>query len=198
MPRIPDDELDRLKAEISLVRLVEGRGIALARQGKDWVGRCPFHADDTPSLVVTPSKNLFHCFGCGAAGGPVDWVMKFDGVSFRHAVELLRAAQGCASVAGGRMPGATNDLPVLTPGILPSALTGQPSAVPDGSRPSGAAAVDGEPQAVKRSTVAKLASPLASDADDATALGQVVDYYHARHAVGFAGCVGVPGEARVA
>jgi DNA primase len=154
MPRIPDDELDRLKAEISLVRLVEGRGIALARQGKDWVGRCPFHADETPSLVVTPSKNLFHCFGCGAAGGPVDWVMKFDGVSFRHAVELLRAAQGCASVAGGRMPGATNDLPVL------------------------AAAVDGEPQAVKRSTVAKLASPLASDADDQTALGQVVDYYH--------------------
>ena len=90
MARIPESELERLKAEISLVRLVEARGIALAKQGKDWMARCPFHDEATPSLVVSPGKNLFHCFGCGAAGGPIDWVMRFDGVSFRHAVELLR------------------------------------------------------------------------------------------------------------
>lgn len=41
--------------------------------------------------MVSPGKNLFHCFGCGAAGGPIDWAMKLDGVSFRHAVELLRS-----------------------------------------------------------------------------------------------------------
>ena len=40
--------------------------------------------------MITPAKNLWHCFGCGAAGGPIDWVMKKTGVSFRHAVELLR------------------------------------------------------------------------------------------------------------
>lgn len=90
MARIPDSELDRLKAQVSVERLVESSGIELKKAGKDWLGRCPFHADDTASLVVTPAKNLWHCFGCGIGGGPIDWVMKHRGVSFRHAVELLR------------------------------------------------------------------------------------------------------------
>ena len=90
MARIPASELERLKAEVSMSRLIEEAGIKLARRGKDFVACCPFHAEDTASLVVTPDKNLFHCFGCGVAGGPVDWVMKCRGVSFRHAVELLR------------------------------------------------------------------------------------------------------------
>lgn len=90
MPRIPDTELERLKQEVSVERLVEGSGVALKKTGKDWVGKCPFHADETASLVITPLKNLWHCFGCGAAGGPIDWVIKKNGVSFRHAVELLR------------------------------------------------------------------------------------------------------------
>ena len=136
MARIPESELERLKAEVSLVRLIEARGIALVKQGKDYAARCPFHEEATPSLVVSPGKNLFHCFGCAAAGGPIDWVMRFDGVSFRHAVELLR-----------------NDLPLV-------------------------AAVDAEPKALKRSTVPKLTSPLAGDADDAALMQQVADYYH--------------------
>ncbi len=90
MPRIADSELKRLKEEISVQRLVEASGIVLKKAGKDFAGVCPFHEDDTASLVVTPMKNLWHCFGCGAAGGPIDWVMKTKGVSFRHAVELLR------------------------------------------------------------------------------------------------------------
>jgi len=52
--------------------------------------RCPFHDDKTASLKITPSNNLFHCFGCGAGGSVIDWVMKTQGVSFRHAVEILR------------------------------------------------------------------------------------------------------------
>lgn len=90
MARIPEGEIERLKQDMSLVRLVEARGIALAKQGKDYAGRCPFHEDATPSLIVSPTKNLYHCFGCNAAGGPIDWVMKMEGVSFRHAVALLR------------------------------------------------------------------------------------------------------------
>jgi DNA primase catalytic core len=93
MARIPDAEIERLKAEVSLERLVESSGLKLVARGADLVGRCPFHEDDTPSFVVTPAKNLFHCFGCGAAGGPIDWVMKRQGVSFRHAVELLREGE---------------------------------------------------------------------------------------------------------
>ena len=90
MPRINDSELKRLKEEIAVQRLVEASGVVLKKAGKDFAGVCPFHEDDTASLVVTPMKNLWHCFGCGAAGGPIDWVMRTKGVSFRHAVELLR------------------------------------------------------------------------------------------------------------
>jgi len=88
--RIPENEIERLKSEISLVRLAESQGHQPKKQGKDYLLSCPFHEDDTPSLVITPSKNLFHCFGCEASGTVIDWIMKTQGVSFRHAVELLR------------------------------------------------------------------------------------------------------------
>jgi DNA primase catalytic core len=99
MARIPDAELERLKAEVSVERLVEAAGIELKRNGKDRLGKCPFHEDREASLVVTVPKNLWHCFGCGAGGGPIDWVMKFQAVSFRHAVELLRADLGISGEA---------------------------------------------------------------------------------------------------
>lgn len=92
MARIPEIELERLKRVVSLERLVEAKGVVLQRRGKDLVGRCPFHEDHGPSLVVTPTENLWHCLGaCQAGGSVIDWVMRSEGVSFRHAVELLRA-----------------------------------------------------------------------------------------------------------
>ena len=90
MARIPTEELERLKSEIAVERLIESAGVALKPAGKDLLGRCPFHEDAEASLVVTPAKNLWHCFGCQIGGGPIDWMMKSRGVSFRHAVELLR------------------------------------------------------------------------------------------------------------
>jgi DNA primase len=90
MARIPEKEIERLKNEVSVQRLIESSGLALKKTGRDYAGCCPFHEDDTASLVVTPTKNLCHCFGCGVGGGPIDWVMKKNGVSFRHAVELLQ------------------------------------------------------------------------------------------------------------
>jgi hypothetical protein len=105
MARIPEAEIERLKEGVSVERLVEASGIELKKGGKDMLGRCPFHADDTASLVVTAAKNLWHCFGCGIGGGPIDWVMKRQGVSFRHAVELLRADVGLVD-AGLTEPGA--------------------------------------------------------------------------------------------
>jgi DNA primase catalytic core len=90
MARIPDADLERLKAEVSVERLVEASGIALTKSGANRLGVCPFHEDREASLVVTPEKNLFHCFGCGVAGGPIDWVMRTEKISFRHAAELLR------------------------------------------------------------------------------------------------------------
>src|SRR4051812_11248152 len=100
MPRIPENELDRLKREVSVEHLVQASGIALKKSGKDWLGRCPFHEDDEASLVVTPAKNLWHCFGCQIGGGPIDWVIKQRGVSFRHAVELLKADPSLAAGGG--------------------------------------------------------------------------------------------------
>ena len=90
MARIADQEIDRLKSEVSLVRLIEGAGYALKPQGKDLAMRCPLHEDDdTPSFIVTPAKNVWHCFGCQQGGSVIDWVMATRKVSFRHAVQLL-------------------------------------------------------------------------------------------------------------
>src|SRR3954452_9634736 len=92
MARIPDSEIERLKQEVSLQRLVEARGIELKRHGADLLGLCPFHDDHEPSLAISPKKNLWHCLGaCQTGGTVIDWVMRAQGVSFRHAVELLRA-----------------------------------------------------------------------------------------------------------
>jgi DNA primase len=107
--RIPDAELERLKTEISVERLIEAAGIALRPAGKDLLGRCPFHEDREASLVVTPAKNLWHCFACQIGGGPIDWMMKAKGVSFRHAVELLR--EGADLPAGAVKSGRIRVLP---------------------------------------------------------------------------------------
>jgi DNA primase len=104
MARIPETELERLKREISIRSLVEASGVTLRPQGADLVGCCPFHQDDTPSLHLSVEKNLWHCFGACAQGGSVlDWVMKAEGISFRHAVELLRTKGPAASSAAGAM-----------------------------------------------------------------------------------------------
>ena len=91
MARIPDTEIERLKSEISLQRLAESQGIELKRHGADLVGLCPFHDDKSPSLIISSQKNLWHCLGaCQSGGTVIDWIIKTHGVSFRHAVELLR------------------------------------------------------------------------------------------------------------
>lgn len=98
MARIPEAELERLKAQVSVEHLVEASGVEFKSAGKDLLGRCPFHDDREASLIVTPGKNLWHCFACQIGGGPIDWVMKTQGVSFRHAVEFL--GEGVVSGTG--------------------------------------------------------------------------------------------------
>lgn len=122
MARIPPDEIERLKKNVSVQQLAEAHGIALKGQGDNLLGRCPFHADKTPSLVITPAKNLWHCLGaCQAGGGPIDWVMRANGVSFRHAVELLRADPDLAARVGE--PGA--EAHQLAAPVTPTAADGE-------------------------------------------------------------------------
>ncbi len=90
MARIPQEEIDRVKHQVPLADLVRARGVELRPHGENLLGLCPFHEDHEPSLVVTPAKNLWHCMGACQRGGDVfAWVQKSEGVSFRHAYELL-------------------------------------------------------------------------------------------------------------
>ena len=90
MARIPDDQIDRLKEGVSLLRLAESQGYRVTKQGKDYAVCCPFHDDKTPSCIISPKTNLFHCFGCGAGGSVIDWVMKTMNMGFRDAALWLR------------------------------------------------------------------------------------------------------------
>lgn len=91
MAHIPQYEIERLKKEVSVQRLAEARGIKLRRVGKELIGLCPFHDDRNPSLNIDTKKNEWHCKGaCSEGGDVIKWVMRAEGVGFRHAVELLK------------------------------------------------------------------------------------------------------------
>ena len=97
------------------------RGINLIKQGNDFVACCPFHQEQSPSFHITPVKNLFHCFGCGAAGSVIDFVMRLDGIPFKEAVNKLMIESGMVQ-RGKDMPPAeikpvepVKTAPVLTP-----------------------------------------------------------------------------------
>ncbi len=76
MVRLFEVDIAKLKERVSFVNLVENQDYQSKKQGKHYVIPCSFHEDDTPSLIITPAKNLYHCFGCGAAGTVIDWMMK--------------------------------------------------------------------------------------------------------------------------
>ena len=93
--QVSKDGIERIKAANPLADVVAERGIELKKKGRILVGRCPFHSPDkTPSFSVTPSKGLFHCFGCGAAGDVIGFVTKHDKVSFGRALEILARRAG--------------------------------------------------------------------------------------------------------
>ena len=91
MPHVPLELKEHIKREISIQRLAEARGVKLHRAGKELIGLCPFHKDTSPSLNIDPAKNVWHCKGaCGEGGDVIEWVKRAEGVSFTHAVELLK------------------------------------------------------------------------------------------------------------
>ena len=94
MARIPEAELQHLKAAVSLVAVVQAQGRQLVKKGKDFTTLCPFHDEKTPSCVISPEKNLYHCFGCNAGGSVLNWVMQTEKLSLRKAAERLKAELG--------------------------------------------------------------------------------------------------------
>ena len=98
--RISREQIDAIKSRIDLAALVTERGIELERKGRNLFALCPFHSENTPSFVVTPHRGLFHCFGCGAAGDAIGFVVRFDRVSFPDAVRTLAARAGVEIASG--------------------------------------------------------------------------------------------------
>jgi DNA primase catalytic core len=117
MSYVPPEVKERIKREVSVERLAEARGIKLHRSGKELIGLCPFHDDHDPSLNIDPVKNVWSCKGaCGAGGDVIEWVMRAEGVSFRHAVELLKR-EHFSLAAGPIQPVKRSTIPKLPPPV---------------------------------------------------------------------------------
>lgn len=85
--------LDELNARCDIVDLVS-RYVSLKKSGSNYFGLCPFHNEKTASFSVAPDKQIFHCFGCGAGGGPIRFIMKIEGLEFPDAVRFLAKQYG--------------------------------------------------------------------------------------------------------
>jgi DNA primase len=92
---LPPDFLDDLRARIGLASVI-GRRVKLSRAGRELKGCCPFHNEKTPSFYVNEDKGFYHCFGCGAHGDAIRFVMEQDGLPFMDAVKSLAAEVGLA------------------------------------------------------------------------------------------------------
>ena len=93
MARIPDAFIDDLIARTDIVELVGAR-VALKRAGREYQGLCPFHDERTPSFTVSPTKQFYHCFGCGAHGSALRFLMEYDRLEFLDAIEDLAKRAG--------------------------------------------------------------------------------------------------------
>jgi DNA primase catalytic core len=122
MNTLPD--LTALKKTTDLAAVVAARGVKLKKQGNDYVGLCPFHEEKTPSFHVTPAKNLFHCFGCGAAGSVIDFVMKKDGLTKQQAIDWLVKQSGGAIQRGTAARAESRPAPPQNPAALLQRVVG--------------------------------------------------------------------------
>lgn len=90
---IPKDFIQDLVARADVVSVVDSR-VRLKKAGKNYQACCPFHNEKSPSFSVAPDKQFYHCFGCGAHGNALDFIMEFDGLEFPDAVEELASMLG--------------------------------------------------------------------------------------------------------
>src|ERR1035438_10043677 len=91
--RIPQSFIDELIARADVVEIIGSR-VALKKAGREFKACCPFHDEKTPSFWVSPSKQFYHCFGCGAHGSALGFLMQYSGLGFIDAVEELAHSIG--------------------------------------------------------------------------------------------------------
>ncbi len=94
MALISDDVLEAIRARVGIVDLVKEFVPQLQRAGRSYKARCPFHQERTPSFIVTPDRQTFHCFGCGAGGDVFAFLRKMESLSFTEAAEKLAERAG--------------------------------------------------------------------------------------------------------
>lgn len=90
---IDQSTIDAVRAKVDIVRTVQTY-LPLRKMGTRWVARCPFHSEKTASFSVSPSRGIFHCFGCKASGDSIEFVMRMDGSNFPEAIESLAESLG--------------------------------------------------------------------------------------------------------
>ena len=88
MSKIPEQTIEEIRSKTDIVDLI-GEHVRLTKRGKNWFGLCPFHGESTPSFSVSEDKQLFHCFGCGASGNAITFVMDIDNRPFTESVIQL-------------------------------------------------------------------------------------------------------------
>ena len=110
---IEQEQIDHIKSATDLKALVESKGIKLKKTGKGYFGLCPFHNDTNPSLSITPSKNEWHCFGCGKGGDVIRFIELYDQVDFKEAVKRLSGVAATLAVKKKKPP--TKPATKLTP-----------------------------------------------------------------------------------
>lgn len=91
--RIPDNFIDELLTRVDIVDVVERR-VPLKKAGREWTACCPFHNERSPSFYVSPQKQFFHCFGCGAHGSAIKFLMDYERLEFPDAIEELAQSVG--------------------------------------------------------------------------------------------------------
>lgn len=114
-----------LLARVDIVQVIEAH-VPLTKCGAEYEARCPFHSEDTPSFKVSPAKQFYHCFGCGAHGDAIGFLMEHQGLSFKDAVEALggelpAVKESLTAPAPQREEGRTPWVPILpAPGDAPA------------------------------------------------------------------------------
>ncbi len=114
---IPQDFIDDLVARADIVEVI-GRRVQLKKAGREFKACCPFHDEKTPSFTVVPNKGFYHCFGCGAHGTAIGFLMEYEHMSFVEAVEAL------ASMLGVEVPRSESDRPARRYDELFSLMSG--------------------------------------------------------------------------
>ncbi len=92
---IPDNIIDQVREKTDIVEVISGY-ITLKKIGRNYKTTCPFHHEKTPSFIVSPDKQIYHCFGCGAGGNVFSFLMKHENMEFPEAVEMLARKAGVA------------------------------------------------------------------------------------------------------